>query len=88
MVFCVQKAQDSPLSLQAVNTSVLSYTPKISDHNKVLLCRVENPDLSNSAIQDSLELQVHCKYRRFFITLLFPLLLVTRSSLANPIQNT
>jgi len=46
---------------QPVNVSVLSFTPHIDDHGRVLSCRAENPDLENSAIQDSLLLKVHCK---------------------------
>ena len=46
---------------QPVNMSVLRFTPERTDHNKVLLCQVENPDLVNSALQDSVLLKVHCK---------------------------
>ena len=48
--------------LQPVNMSVLRYTPERTDHSKVLLCQAENPDLANSAIQDSISLKVHCKF--------------------------
>ena len=50
---------------QPVNMSVLRFTPERTDHNKILLCQAENPDLANSAIQDSLILKVHCKLTKF-----------------------
>ena len=49
---------------QRDNSSTLIYVPNIGDHRKVLTCKAENPDLQNSAIQDSLTLQVHCKSPR------------------------
>ena len=52
---------------QPVNMSVLRFTPERTDHNKNLLCQAENPDLANSAIQDSLILKVHCKLTKFLL---------------------
>ena len=55
---------------QRVNSSTLTYNPTIGDHRKVLTCKAENPDLQNSAIQDSLTLQVHCKFDHFLKAIL------------------
>ena len=46
------------------NFSVISYVPKISDHGKELSCRVDNPGLPNSAIEDSLKLEIHCELKK------------------------
>ena len=55
---------------QRSNSSTLSYIPTIGDHRKVLTCKAENPDLQNSAIQDSLPLQVHCKFIEMATTII------------------
>ena len=44
------------------NSSTLRYGPRPADHGQRLTCRVDNPDLADSAIEDSMELEIHCEY--------------------------
>ena len=55
------------LSFQSTrnDSSRLVFVPEIDDHEKELLCRVDNPLLDDSAIEDSFILHVHCEYSRY-----------------------
>ena len=44
---------------------LLQIVPEIDDHGKELLCRVDNPLLDDSAIEDSFVLHVHCEYQMY-----------------------
>ena len=50
--------QESP----AVTNSLIEYHPRRSDHGQRITCRAENPEMIGSAIEDSLDLSVMCKY--------------------------
>ena len=55
---------------QSSNSSVLEYVPQINDHGKELACQVDNPDLEQSVVTDSLTLEIHCKhYKSAFLPL-------------------
>ena len=43
------------------DSSRLALVPEIEDHGKELLCRVDNPLIEDSAIEDSIVLDVHCE---------------------------
>ena len=51
------------LSFQSTrnDSSRVAFVPEIDDHEKELLCRVDNPLLEDSAIEDSFVLEVHCE---------------------------
>ncbi|CAH2217743.1 jg15076 [Pararge aegeria aegeria] len=40
-------------------TSILTFVPEAEDHDSNLVCRAENPRVANSAIEDTLRLNVH-----------------------------
>lgn len=42
--------------------SVLTYIPVKEDDGTYLTCRAENPNISNSIIEDKWRLSVHCEY--------------------------
>ena len=44
-----------------ISKSVLKFTPKHLDDQKVLTCRAENTEIKDGAIQDSWKLTVYCK---------------------------
>lgn len=41
--------------------STVSFKPSPSDHGKTIICRAENTELTNSGLEDSWKLVVHCK---------------------------
>jgi hypothetical protein len=43
------------------DTSRMAFVPEIGDHGHELLCRVDNPLLEKSDIEDSLRLEIHCE---------------------------
>ncbi|RWS15156.1 nephrin-like protein, partial [Dinothrombium tinctorium] len=45
-----------------LTSSTLSFTPSREDNGKHISCRVENPAIENSAIEDEIQLNVHCKF--------------------------
>ena len=52
--------QDSSQLNRTVST--LRLTPQPEDHGVVFTCRVENPSLPNSVLEENYKLNVHCKY--------------------------
>ena len=45
-----------------ISVSHISFLPKASDHGRNITCRAENTILQDSAIADSFQLDVHCKF--------------------------
>ncbi|RWS08313.1 hemicentin-2-like protein, partial [Dinothrombium tinctorium] len=52
-------AQESISNDGNLTSSTLSFTPSREDNGKYILCRVENPAIENSAIEDVIQLNVH-----------------------------
>lgn len=46
----------------SISVSSLSFVVTADDNGKKLICRAQNPHLPESALQDSADLSVQCKY--------------------------
>lgn len=44
--------------------STLRYSPTVSENNKSLKCRSENPNLPGSVIENFITLEVSCKFSK------------------------
>ncbi|RWS11691.1 hypothetical protein B4U79_07853, partial [Dinothrombium tinctorium] len=49
-----------------LSSSALSFIPSREDHGKQISCRVENPAIEDSAIEDRIQLNVHCTFLVMF----------------------
>lgn len=56
------KADNKYVEEVNLSKSVLTLVPSSEDDGKFLVCRVENPNMPNSAKEDGYRLQVNCEY--------------------------
>ena len=47
--------------METYTLSRITFHPKIGDHEKDVICRAENTNVPNSAIEASYTLTIHCK---------------------------
>ena len=52
------RQQDFP----SVTTSMIKYSPKRSDNGMEITCRAVNPEMAGSALEDTVQLRVMCKF--------------------------
>ena len=51
---------------ETITKSRIQFRPKVSDHEREVICRAENTNIPISAIEASHRLTIHCKYNYFF----------------------
>jgi hypothetical protein len=58
--------------VNSVNGTVATLTLNLSmdDDGRTLTCRVQTPQLSGSAIEESIRMQVYCEYAQIYLDIL------------------
>ena len=46
---------------ETITRSRIAFHPKPNDHERDVICRAENTNIANSAIESSYKLTIHCK---------------------------
>lgn len=47
---------------ETVTLSRIEFRPKVNDHERDVVCRAENTNIANSAIEATHKLVIHCEY--------------------------